>query len=134
MIIIQSTVIHLDNTDFLNPLHKMNNQQRKDLKLRYYTTDIHKMAFVLPGFVIDALDDSSKNDFTCYDNTIRAYLIHRYNRYSGIVAGEKVLNYFNWVEKISQNNRKFQWSINDSKKITLTLIFGENFNFFELQP
>ncbi|CAH1731095.1 unnamed protein product [Aphis gossypii] len=50
------------NTDFSNPLHMMNNQQRKDLKLRYYTSDIHKMAFVLPGFVKDALDDTAEND------------------------------------------------------------------------
>ncbi|KAE9533992.1 hypothetical protein AGLY_008728 [Aphis glycines] len=31
----------------------------------------------------------------------------------------------------SHKNRKFQWSINNSKKITLTQTFGENFNLIE---
>ncbi|KAE9534090.1 hypothetical protein AGLY_008826 [Aphis glycines] len=34
-------------------------------------------------------------------------------------------------KKISQKNRKFQWSINNSKKIPLTLTFGENFKYFQ---
>lgn len=51
----------LQNTDFSNPVQKLTNQQRKDMKLRYYTTDIHKAAFALPAFVIDALDDSENN-------------------------------------------------------------------------
>jgi len=48
------------NTDFANPIHTLTNQQRKNMKLRYYTTDMHKAAFALPAFVIDALD--AEND------------------------------------------------------------------------
>ncbi|KAE9528507.1 hypothetical protein AGLY_012078 [Aphis glycines] len=36
--------------------------------------------------------------------------------------------FYRHLKKISQKNRKFQWSINNSKKIPLTLTFGENFN------
>ncbi|KAE9543250.1 hypothetical protein AGLY_003161 [Aphis glycines] len=36
------------------------------------------------------------------------------------------------LKKISQKNRKFQWSINNSKKIPLTLTFGENFKFSKI--
>jgi spermidine synthase len=31
------------------------------MKLRYYTTDIHKAAFALPAFVVDALDNAENN-------------------------------------------------------------------------
>jgi len=51
----------LQNTDFKNPVYQLTNQQRKDMKLRYYTTDIHKAAFALPAFVVDALDDAENN-------------------------------------------------------------------------
>lgn len=44
------------NTDFANPVYQLTNQQRKDMKLRYYTTEMHKAAFALPAFVVDALD------------------------------------------------------------------------------
>ncbi|MDK3205875.1 hypothetical protein QMQ04_28435, partial [Escherichia coli] len=44
-----------ENTDFANPTYQLTNQQRKDMKLRYYTTDVHKAAFALPAFLVDAL-------------------------------------------------------------------------------
>ncbi|NP_001156229.1 spermidine synthase-like [Acyrthosiphon pisum] len=47
-----------ENTDFKNPVYQLTDKQRKDMKLRYYTTDIHKAAFALPAFVVDALDEA----------------------------------------------------------------------------
>lgn len=46
----------MQNTDFANPTYQLTNQQRKDMKLRYYTTDVHKAAFALPAFLVDALE------------------------------------------------------------------------------
>lgn len=48
----------MQNTDFANPTYQLTNQQRKDMKLRYYTTDVHKAAFALPAFLVDALEDA----------------------------------------------------------------------------
>ncbi|VVC29281.1 Polyamine biosynthesis domain,Spermidine/spermine synthases,Polyamine [Cinara cedri] len=45
-----------ETTNFANPVYQLTNQQRKDMKLRYYTNDIHKAAFALPAFVVDAFE------------------------------------------------------------------------------
>jgi len=58
MLLIRVSLFVLQNTDFKNPVYQLTDKQRKDMKLRYYTTDIHKAAFALPAFVVDALDDA----------------------------------------------------------------------------
>lgn len=56
--VINLNLFRLQNTDFANPVYQLTNQQRKDMKLRYYTTDVHKAAFALPAFLVDALEDA----------------------------------------------------------------------------
>ncbi|XP_015905676.2 spermidine synthase [Parasteatoda tepidariorum] len=38
-------------TNFRNPIHKFSSEQVEELKLKYYTSDIHRASFTLPLFV-----------------------------------------------------------------------------------
>ncbi|XP_050533014.1 spermidine synthase [Daktulosphaira vitifoliae] len=49
-----------ENTDFKNPVFQLTDQLRKEMKLRYYTTEIHRAAFALPAFVVDAIEEDDK--------------------------------------------------------------------------
>lgn len=50
------------DTNFREPVRKLSPSETSDLDLKYYNTDIHKAAFVLPEFARKALkDDDDKN-------------------------------------------------------------------------
>jgi len=56
------------NTNFSKPIHSFSCAQIKELNLRYYNSDIHKAAFVLPEFVRQNLHDcklSNSNHVHC---------------------------------------------------------------------
>lgn len=43
-------------TNFREPLHRFSPQMLKELKLRYYTPDVHKASFALPLYIAEAMD------------------------------------------------------------------------------
>nr|XP_054768561.1 spermidine synthase-like [Lytechinus pictus] len=49
------------DTNFREPLKKLSDEQIKKMGLRYYNSDVHKAAFVLPQFAREALRESSEN-------------------------------------------------------------------------
>nr|XP_054768562.1 spermidine synthase-like [Lytechinus pictus] len=49
------------DTNFREPLKKLSREQIKKMGLRYYNSDVHKAAFVLPQFAREALRESSEN-------------------------------------------------------------------------
>ncbi|XP_050437375.1 spermidine synthase-like [Adelges cooleyi] len=51
-----------ENTDFESPVFQLTQQQRKEMQLRYYTTEVHKAAFALPAFVVDAIEADECKD------------------------------------------------------------------------
>ncbi|XP_041479721.1 spermidine synthase-like [Lytechinus variegatus] len=48
-------------TNFREPVNKLSDEQIKKMGLRYYNSDVHKAAFVLPQFAREALRESSEN-------------------------------------------------------------------------
>ncbi|GAB6018562.1 hypothetical protein CHUAL_000257 [Chamberlinius hualienensis] len=49
------------DTIFSEPVIKLTKEEVKSMKLKYYNSEIHKSAFVLPQFVLEALDQQSDN-------------------------------------------------------------------------
>lgn len=50
-IIIHLFLIYLQETNFKEPLRIINPEEQEQLKLRYYSPEIHRASFVLPRFV-----------------------------------------------------------------------------------
>ena len=49
------------DTNFKDPIRTLSTAEGKDLNLKYYNTDIHRAAFVLPEFARKVCDTNEPN-------------------------------------------------------------------------
>ena len=79
---------------FENPVRVLSQSQVKEMKLKFYNTDIHRASFALPQFVKDVSHINAHTATCASDNTVCDVSMYVCFRCSNLPCDAEIMNIF----------------------------------------